>query len=558
MEKTVSRKRNKMRGEKRGRRVDLEALNQIRELIAPLPLRRDLLIEYLHLIQDKFGHISAEHITALASEMKLSTTEIFEVATFYHHFDVIKENQSPPENLTVRVCDSISCEMNNAETLVRELQNFYKKDVRIQRVPCVGRCAEAPIAVVGKNPISNATLETVCEAVDKGEIEAPVSDYITYNKYINSGGYELLKRSFDSSDSAEKIISIMKDSGLRGLGGAGFPAGQKWEIVKSYPGPRVLAVNIDEGEPGTFKDRYFLEKDPHRFIEGALIAAQVVGIDEIYIYLRDEYQGCYTMLLHELDELKKDPPLRLPHIELRRGAGAYICGEESAMIESIEGKRGMPRLRPPFVAEVGVFGRPTLEHNLETLFWVRDIIEKGADWFTSHGRNERKGLRSFSVSGRVKKPGVYVTDAGITIKELIDEHCGGMLDGHEFYGYFPGGASGGILPASMGDIPLDFDTLNEYGCFIGSAAIIIFSDKDNARGLARNAMEFFAHESCGKCTPCRVGTSKAAMLMKKSSWDQPLMQELSQTMSDASICGLGQAASNPMTCVMKYFPEELN
>ncbi len=558
MEKTVSRKRNKMRGEKRGRRVDLEALNQIRELIAPLPLRRDLLIEYLHLIQDKYGHISAEHITALASEMKLSTTEIFEVATFYHHFDVIKENQSPPENLTVRVCDSISCEMNNAETLVRELQNFYKKDVRIQRVPCVGRCAEAPIAVVGKNPISNATLETVCEAVDKGEIEAPVSDYITYNKYVNSGGYELLKRSFDSSDSAEKIISIMKDSGLRGLGGAGFPAGQKWEIVKSYPGPRVLAVNIDEGEPGTFKDRYFLEKDPHRFIEGALIAAQVVGIDEIYIYLRDEYQGCYTMLLHELDELKKDPPLRLPHIELRRGAGAYICGEESAMIESIEGKRGMPRLRPPFVAEVGVFGRPTLEHNLETLFWVRDIIEKGADWFTSHGRNERKGLRSFSVSGRVKKPGVYVTDAGITIKELIDEHCGGMLDGHEFYGYFPGGASGGILPASMGDIPLDFDTLNEYGCFIGSAAIIIFSDKDNARGLARNAMEFFAHESCGKCTPCRVGTSKAAMLMKKSSWDQPLMQELSQTMSDASICGLGQAASNPMTCVMKYFPEELN
>ena len=558
MEKTVSRKRNKMRGEKRGRRVDLDALDQIRELIAPLPLRRDLLIEYLHLIQDKYGYISAAHITALASEMKLATTEVYEVATFYHHFDVIKENQSPPESLTVRVCDSISCEMNDAETLIRELQNFYKKDVRIQRVPCVGRCAEAPIAVVGKNPISHANLETVCETVDKGEIEASVSEYITYDKYVNSGGYELLKRSFDSSDSAEKIISIMKDSGLRGLGGAGFPAGQKWEIVKSYAGPRILAVNIDEGEPGTFKDRYFLEKDPHRFIEGALIAAQVVGIDEIYIYLRDEYQGCYTILLHELDELKKDPPLQLPHIELRRGAGAYICGEESAMIESIEGKRGMPRLRPPFVAEVGVFGRPTLEHNLETLFWVRDIIEKGADWFTSHGRNERKGLRSFSVSGRVKKPGVYVTDAGITIKELIDEHCGGMLDGHSFYGYFPGGASGGILPASMGDIPLDFDTLNEYGCFIGSAAIIVFSDKDKATGLARNAMEFFAHESCGKCTPCRVGTSKAAMLMKKPSWDQPLMQELSQTMSDASICGLGQAAANPMTCVMKYFSEELN
>ncbi len=318
-----------------------------------------------------------------------------------------------------------------------------------------------------------------------------------------------------------------------------------------------MAINIDEGEPGTFKDRYFLERDPHRFIEGALIAAQVVGIKDIYIYLRDEYANCYTMLLHELDELKKDPPCQLPHIELRRGAGAYICGEESAMIESIEGKRGMPRLRPPFVAQVGVFGRPTLEHNLETLFWVRDIIEKGASWFSEQGRNGRKGMRTFSVSGRVKKPGVHITDAGITIKELIDEHCGGMLDGHEFYGYFPGGASGGILPASMGDIPLDFDTLNEHGCFIGSAAIIVFSNKDKARELARNAMDFFAHESCGKCTPCRVGTSKAAMLMKKSSWDQPLMNELSQTMADASICGLGQAASNPMQCVMNYFPEEL-
>lgn len=557
MEKTVSRKRNKMRGEKRGRRVDLDILDQIRELLASLPLRRDLLIEYLHLIQDKYGHISAAHITALAREMKLSTTEIYEVATFYHHFDVVKENQTPPAKLTVRVCDSISCEMNNAETLIKELNKFYGNDVRIQRVPCVGRCADAPIAVVGKNPIESATLESVCDVVDKGEIDAPIPKYITYNEYVNSGGYQLLKRSFDSSDSAEKIIDILKDSGLRGLGGAGFPAGQKWEIVRSYPGPRVLAVNIDEGEPGTFKDRYFLEKDPHRFIEGALIAAQVVGIDEIYIYIRDEYQGCYTALLHELDELRRDPPLKLPHIELRRGAGAYICGEESAMIESIEGKRGMPRLRPPFVAEVGVFGRPTLEHNLETLFWVRDIIEKGAEWFTSHGRNDRKGLRSFSVSGRVKKPGVYVTDAGITIKELIDEHCDGMLDGHEFYGYFPGGASGGILPASLGDIPLDFDTLHEYGCFIGSAAIIVFSDKDKACNLARNAMNFFSHESCGKCTPCRVGTSKAAMLMKKPTWDQALMQELSQTMSDASICGLGQAAANPMTSVINYFPKEL-
>jgi len=562
MDKVVSRqnlkKRNKMKGEKRGRRVDQEALQQVTNLISALPVRRDLLIEYLHLIQDKYGHISAAHITALAETMGLATTEVFEVATFYHHFDVIKEGEQAPPQLTVRVCDSITCEMFNAETLVNELTKFHDEEVRIQRVPCVGRCDTAPVAVVGKKPIDHATLETVNQAVEVNDTESPTSDYITYNKYINSGGYALVKRMFDTTNGPEKIIEIMKDSGLRGLGGAGFPAGQKWDIVSKQEGPRVLAINIDEGEPGTFKDRYFLEKDPHRFIEGALIAAQVVGIDSIYIYLRDEYANCYTMLLHELDELKKDPPCQLPHIELRRGAGAYICGEESAMIESIEGKRGMPRLRPPFVAQVGVFGRPTLEHNLETLFWVRDILEKGADWFSKQGRNGRSGMRSFSVSGRVKKPGVHITDAGITIKELIEEHCGGMLDGHEFYGYFPGGASGGILPASLGDIPLDFDTLHEHGCFIGSAAIVVFSDKDKARELARNAMDFFAHESCGKCTPCRVGTSKAAMLMKKPTWDQPLMKELSQTMTDASICGLGQAAANPMQSVINFFPKELD
>ena len=547
-----------MKGEKRGRRVNPETLKQIQDLIAALPVRRDLLIEYLHLIQDKFGHISAAHITALASIMGLATTEVYEVATFYHHFDVIKEGEQAPPALTVRVCDSISCEMSNAETLVSELTKFHGDKVRIQRVPCVGRCDTAPIAIVGQKPIDYATLETVNKSVEVRDIESPITEYVTYNKYVNSGGYELVKRMFDTQNGPEKIIEIMKDSGLRGLGGAGFPAGQKWDIVSKQDGPRVMAINIDEGEPGTFKDRYFLERDPHRFIEGALIAAQVVGIEDIYIYLRDEYANCYTMLLHELDELKKDPPCQLPHIELRRGAGAYICGEESAMIESIEGKRGMPRLRPPFVAQVGVFGRPTLEHNLETLFWVRDILEKGASWFSDQGRNGRKGMRTFSVSGRVKKPGVHITDAGITIKELIEEHCGGMLDGHEFYGYFPGGASGGILPASMGDIPLDFDTLNEHGCFIGSAAIIVFSDKDKARDLARNAMNFFAHESCGKCTPCRVGTSKATMLMKKPTWDQPLMKELSQTMNDASICGLGQAASNPMTSVINYFPDELD
>ncbi len=555
----VKSQRKKLRGQQRGRQVDPSALQEIQSIIRTLPLRKDLMIEYLHLIQDKYQHISAKHMVALAHELKLAPTEVYEVATFYHHFDVVKENDTAPPALTVRVCNSITCEMFGAENLVNELQNFYSdQPVRVQRVPCVGRCAEAPIAVVGKNPINHAKLETVRNVVEAGKTDAPVSDYITYNNYINSGGYQLVNRYFDSPNSTDTIIEIMKDSGLRGLGGAGFPAGKKWELVRQQPGPRVLAVNIDEGEPGTFKDRHFLEKDPHRFLEGALIAAHVVEIDEIYIYLRDEYAGCYEILQHELDQLKKDPPFKLPHIELRRGAGAYICGEESAMIESIEGKRGMPRLRPPYLAQVGLFGRPTLEHNLETLFWVRDILEKGAPWFGLQGRNDRRGMRSFSVSGRVKKPGVHITDAGITINELIEEHCGGMLDGHTFYGYFPGGASGGILPASMGDIPLDFDTLDEYDCFIGSAAIIVLSDKDSARVAATNAMRFFEHESCGQCTPCRVGTAKAVDLMEEKTWDIPLLQDLTGVMRDASICGLGQAAPNPMESVIKHFSHELN
>ena len=554
----IKSRRNKLRGQQRGRQVDPIALTEIQELIDPLPLRKDLLIEYLHLIQDKYRHISAKHIVALAHELKLAPAEIFEVATFYHHFDVVKENETPPPALTIRVCDSITCEMFGAEALFSKLQDFYKHQVRIQRVPCVGRCAKAPIAVVGENPIEHANLESVCGAVKVNNIDAPVVDYITYNKYVNSGGYQLINRYFDSANESEKLIEIIKDSGLRGLGGAGFPAGKKWELVRNQPGPRTLAVNIDEGEPGTFKDRFFLEKDPHRFIEGALIAAHAVDIDGIYIYLRDEYAGCYEILAHELEQLKKNPPCQLPHIELRRGAGAYICGEESAMIESIEGKQGMPRLRPPYVAEVGLFGHPTLEHNLETLFWVRDILEKGAHWFAMQGCNDRRGMRSYSVSGRVKKPGVYVTDAGITINELIAKHCGGMLNGHTFYGYFPGGASGGILPASMGDLPLDFGTLEEHDCFIGSAAIIILSDKDCARTAATNAMRFFKHESCGKCTPCRVGTAKATDLMEKETWDIPLLQDLTEVMRDASICGLGQAAPNPMQCVIKYFPQELD
>jgi len=560
MDIAVKRKRNKMRGEKHGRQVDANALEQINSLIKQLPLRRDLLIEYLHLIQDKFGHISAEHITALASVMKLATTEVYEVATFYHHFDVIKDAQQAPPELTVRVCDSVTCEMFGANDLVESLTTQIGEEVRIQRVPCVGRCEQAPIAVVGMNALTETNHDQVIQAVNTNDKQAKLPTYKNYDEYKKDDGYKTLNRLLNNELSKEDVITTLEDSNLRGLGGAGFPAGRKWRIVSDQPAPRIMAVNIDEGEPGTFKDRFYLELDPHRFFEGMLIAAHVVGTDAIYIYLRDEYAGVRAAMEKELKFLQQNPPCdaaSLPHIELRRGAGAYICGEESAMIESIEGKRGMPRLRPPFVAQVGVFDRPTLEHNMETLYWVRDLIEKGADWFTSHGRNDRKGLRSFSVSGRVKKPGVHLAPAGITVKELIDEYCGGMLDGHEFYGYFPGGASGGILPASMGDIPLDFDTLNEYGCFIGSAAVIIFSNKDQARKLATNAMDFFAHESCGKCTPCRVGTSKAGMLMKKENWDQALMQELAQTMGDASICGLGQAASNPMSSVINYFPKEL-
>lgn len=557
MDKPVLRKRNKMRGEQRGRHVTQTAQEQIRDLLGSKTPRRDLLIEYLHLIQDEFGHIAADHITALAAEMQLATTEIYEVATFYHHFDVIREGQDAPPELTVRVCDSITCEMYGANELVAKLEGVVGDDVRVQRVPCVGRCEQAPIAVVGMNPIHQATEKQVMQEVNANNSKAELPSCIDFASYQESEGYATLKKIVAGDIDNELVISTLEDSNLRGLGGAGFPAGRKWRIVRDQEAPRIMAVNIDEGEPGTFKDRYYLERDPHRFFEGMLIAAHVVGTDSIYIYLRDEYAGIRESMESELAKLKANPPCELPHIELRRGAGAYICGEESAMIESIEGKRGMPRLRPPFVAQVGVFGRPTLEHNMETLYWIREIIEKGGEWFTSHGRNGRKGLRSFSVSGRVKKPGVHLAPAGITIKELIEEYCDGMADGHEFYGYFPGGASGGILPASMGDIPLDFDTLNEYGCFIGSAAIIVFSDADNARDVAKNAMSFFEHESCGKCTPCRVGTSKAVKLMSKAEWDQPLMNELSKTMMDASICGLGQAASNPMNSVLKYFPDEL-
>jgi formate dehydrogenase beta subunit len=550
-------KRARVRSTPKGRQVDPKARGEVQALLGDDPRRRDLLIEYLHRIQDRYGHLSAAHLVALAAEMKLAMTEVYEVATFYHHFDAVKEGGAAPPAITVRVCDSISCEMAGANELLAKLPGILGKDVRVLHAPCIGRCETAPAAVVGQNPVPNANADKIAALVKAKALKHPPQPYIDYAAYRAKGGYELAKSCEEGKRKREDVIAVMENSGLRGLGGAGFPAGRKWKSVAAEPAPRLCAINIDEGEPGTFKDRWYLERDPHRFVEGALIAAWAVGIDEIYIYLRDEYHGCRAILEKELAALKADPPFKLPPIHLRRGAGAYICGEESAMIESIEGKRGMPRLRPPYVAQVGLFDRPTLEHNMETLHWVREILERGAEWFASQGRNGRKGLRSFSVSGRVKKPGVHLAPAGITAAELIAEYCGGMLDGHGFYGYLPGGASGGILPASMADIPLDFDTLNQYGCFIGSAAVVILSDRDRATTAARNLTKFFSEESCGQCTPCRVGTAKTLKLIAEKKWDQPLLKELSAAMMDASICGLGQAAPNPVLSVMKYFPNEV-
>jgi formate dehydrogenase len=565
-------KRSRVRSTPRGRQVDPQARAEVVALLGDAPRRRDLLIEYLHLIQDRYGCLAAPHLVALAAEMKMAMAEVYEVATFYHHFDVVKEGDTPPAPITVRVCDSIACELAGSHELLEALPSRLGTGVRVLHAPCVGRCETAPVAVVGQNPIPHATADRVVQTVQGGHVTHPRPDeahmhphfpvvtpgHVDYQAYRAAGGYALAASCVKGERRREDVIALMEHSGLRGLGGAGFPTGRKWKIVAAEPAPRLMAINIDEGEPGTFKDRYYLERDPHRFIEGAIIAAWTVGIDAVYIYLRDEYHGCRAMLARELEALRVDPPCALPEFHLRRGAGAYICGEESAMIESIEGKRGEPRLRPPYVAQVGLFGRPTLEQNMETLHWVREIVEKGPEWFSGQGRNGRKGLRSFSVSGRVKRPGVRLAPAGITLQELIDEHCGGMLDGHTLYGYLPGGASGGILPASMANIPLDFDTLNEYGCFIGSAAVVVLSDKDSATGAARNVMKFFADESCGQCTPCRVGTEKALHVMHGRNWDRPLLQELSQAMMDASICGLGQAAPNPVLSVLKYFPREVD
>lgn len=568
----------------KGRQPDDTSLAEVRRLIGAAAQRRDLLIENLHKLNDEYRALHDRHLVALAKEMNLPMAEVYEVATFYHHFEVVRGND-PVADITVRVCDGIACELSGAQNLLEKLPAILGNDkIKVIAAPCVGRCEQAPVAVVHQYPVLFATVDKVAAAINnnlttqplatddanfepgalaeqgvspQGENQAVSPGYVGYESYRKQGGYALAKEIAEGKKDAESIIKAMESSGLRGLGGAGFPAGRKWRIVKDQVSPKLMAVNIDEGEPGTFKDRTYLERDPHRFLEGLLIAANVVGIDACYIYLRDEYHGCRELLEIELAKLKANPPFTLPTIELRRGAGAYICGEESAMIESIEGKRGEPRMRPPYIAQVGLFGRPTLEHNFETLYWVRDIVQRGPEWFSSFGRHDRKGLRSFSVSGRVKNPGVKLAPAGITIQELIDEYCGGMQDGHTFYGYLPGGASGGILPATMNDIPLDFDTLQPYGCFIGSAAVMVFSNQDKARDMALNVMHFFEHESCGQCTPCRVGTGKAAKLMQSKTWDQETLEDLATVMVDASICGLGQAAPNPIRCIAKYFPQEV-
>ena len=551
----------RQRSQLKGRQVDDVSLAEVQALLPwdgeVLKQRRDLLIEHLHKINDTYRGLNERHLVALAKLMNISMAEVYEVATFYHHFEIIRDGKQAPK-FTVRICNGLSCDMAGATSLLGKLRASLGTDnIKVVEAPCMGRCEQAPVAVVHQHEIGHASVDKVLQAVQSEAIQAVVPDYIDLNAYTAEGGYALLQAVTQGQHGTEEVLKAMEDSGLRGLGGAGFPAGRKWRIVREQAAPRLMPVNIDEGEPGTFKDRTYLERDPHRFLEGMLIAAHVVGIEAIYIYLRDEYHACRQVLETELAKLQTNFPVGLPKIELRRGAGAYICGEESAMIESIEGKRGEPRMRPPYIAQVGLFGRPTLEHNFETLYWVRDIVQKGPAWFSGYGRHDRKGLRSFSVSGRVKKPGVKLAPAGITIAELIEEYCGGMKEGHEFYAYLPGGASGGILPATLKDIPLDFDTLQSYGCFIGSAAVIVLGHQDSARHAALNMMNFFAHESCGQCTPCRVGTAKAAQLMQAPVWDNATLEDLNQVMSDASICGLGQAAPNPIRSVQKYFPQEI-
>ncbi len=540
----------------KGRQVDPDAHDQIRELLGNKPRTRELLIEHLHLIQDEYGYLSSSHLVALAEEMKMALTEVYEVATFYAHFDVIKDDETAPPATTIRVCDSVTCELFGSEKLIEELAKNVNENVRVLRAPCMGACDKAPAVAIEHYQIAPATAPNVLEAAKKPGPKA-LPNYVDFHNYGTENGYVLLRECLAGQHTPEDLITILDESGLRGLGGAGFPSGRKWTLVRDEAGPRLMAVNADEGEPGTFKDRWFLERDPHRFLEGMLVAGWAVEAEAIYIYLRDEYPEIRNILLKEIPKLEMAGLIKPQQIYLRRGAGAYICGEESAMLESIEGKRGLPRHKPPFPAQVGLFGRPTLIHNVETLYWIRDIVQKGASWFTQKGRNGSKGLRTFSVSGRVKNPGVKITDAGITVRELIHEFCGGMQEGHTFKGYLPGGASGGILPANMDRERLDFGTLEQYGCLIGSAAVIILSEEDSTSDVAINLLKFFEDESCGQCTPCRNGCEKAVKLLEEPNWNRPLLEELSKAMIDASICGLGQAATNGLNSVFKYFPEDI-
>ncbi|HTZ34369.1 MAG TPA: NAD(P)H-dependent oxidoreductase subunit E [Stellaceae bacterium] len=545
----------------KGRQVDPAALAEVAALLGDRERRRDLLIEHLHLIQDHYGCLHARHLAALAEEMRLALVEVYEVATFYAHFDVVMDDEAPPPPITVRVCDSLSCALFGADKLLAELHGRFGDAVRVVRAPCMGGCDKAPVCAIGHALHEHATADSVADAVahakSRGHTHPDIPPFVGFDEYRKDGGYKLLADCRSGARGRDGVIEALEHSGIRGMGGAGFPTGRKWRFVLAEPAPRLLAVNGDEGEPGTFKDRWFLERDPHRFLEGVLIAAWAVEAAEAYIYLRDEYPQCREVLLQEIARVEAEGLSRHVRLHLRRGAGAYICGEESAMLESIEGKRGLPRHKPPFPSQVGLFGRPTLINNIETLYWVRDIVERGPEWFAGEGRNGRKGRRTFSVSGRVKDPGVKLAPAGITARELIEEYCGGMLDGHVFKGYLPGGASGGILPAAKADIPLDFGTLEGEGCFIGSAAVVVLSDQDDMKAVALNLLKFFEDESCGQCTPCRVGTEKAVKLMGHKRWNEDLLQELSQVMGDASICGLGQAAMNPVKMVLKHFRDDL-
>ncbi len=542
----------------KGRQSDDQSIDDLKNLIPNEYFRqRDMLIESLHLIQDHYKCLKPKHLTALSELTNLPLTEIYETASFYAHFDIYKEDDISPPETTIRVCDGITCEMNGCKTLEKNLSDSVSSNVRVVRAPCMGRCHQAPVVEVGKKHFVNADVSAVQKALEEQDTKPVIPNYISYDDYVKNGGYKILKDCIENKKDPMKLIEEMEQSGLRGLGGAGFPTGRKWRFVRAENKPRLMAINGDEGEPGTFKDHHYLTRDPHRFLEGMLIAAWVVEATDVYIYMRDEYPDVIKFLKKEIKILEEKNLNIKTRIHFRRGAGAYICGEESSMLESLEGKRGLPRHKPPFPSQVGLFGRPTLIHNVETVFWVREILEKGAVWFSSHGLNGRKGLRTFSVSGRVKNPGVKLAPAGITIKQLIDEYCGGIQEGHTFKAYLPGGASGGILPAKLDNIPLDFDTLQEHGCFIGSAAVVVLSDKDNMKDIAKNLMFFFHDESCGQCTPCRNGTEKALKLMNQSSWDVDLLKELSSAMMDASICGLGQAAPNPMLSVIKHFPEEV-